>query len=100
MRRATDRESIASDARGNRLPQPGRRPDEDHRDAPPRGSPDPRHSPGGPGGERPLTTPRGRPNQPATIRRAPGEQAFDARRDPVATGGDGVLSRLALLSAR
>src|SRR6059036_2934562 len=89
MGSATDRESVASDARGNRLPQPGRRRDADHRDAPPRGSPDPRHSPGGAGGERPLTTPRGWPNSRPSTGRTPGERANDLERTLSLLGATG-----------
>src|SRR6266550_4464679 len=105
--RATRRRNVSSESRGNRPTQPGRRPDEDRRDAHARGSPHPRPPPGGVGGEQPVTTifdPGASPGiwrgqaqcQPSTGR-TPGERADDMRKDPVASGGDGVLSRLSTI---
>src|SRR5205814_9634405 len=102
---ATTLRVVASDGRGSRPPSPGRRHDENRRDAPPRGPSGPRPSPGGPRCKRSLIRDvRGPGESPGRWRdpvptavsrpdRTPGEQALDRKnQDPVATGGDGVLS--------
>src|SRR3954466_1293033 len=74
MRRATQPRSVSFEGRGNRPSQPGRRHDEDHRDAPDRGSPHPRPPPGGTGGERPVATTTGPERQPGSHEGGPRAQ--------------------------